>query len=345
MKIKELISERLVAKLKGCGMLRDDIFTPEKMDTANRLYLDISTNGQNISYITKERLDRFEGDVWNEELRKKFAIQTKVGRVVQAINGSDLSYADQRKLRYMLFDSTDFEVVLVSGTDIAKYYNRDNYMERRGDLGSSCMSGVPSNFFEIYRKYCKMAVVMHKPSQKICARSVIFYGCESGKGMAEKDLMCKIYSIDDIFYDMLKSWGIENGYWIFDGGYSARYFITGHDSRQSISDYEPYFSTDMFLPEDMMFIPYLDNFEYAVLSLDGSSAISPYYTYPFGGSYEDKFGNHDTQGNETYRASYCEDYCSGCNHPCSECYKETHGGWDRDDDDDYYGDDYDEWDD
>ncbi|MGL5717070.1 MAG: hypothetical protein ACRCX2_28900 [Paraclostridium sp.] len=348
MRIEDIISKRLVAKLKECGMLKADIFTPEKMDSANRLYLDISTNGQAISYITKERIERFQTpdgglDVWNEDLRKKFAIQTRPGRVIQTIYGTELPYSEQRKLRFMLFDGTDYEVQVVSGTDIAKYYNVDYYEERRGDLGGSCMSRVPSNFFEIYRREARMAVVMKKSTQKICARALIFDNCKSGTGMEDRPLMCRIYSNDDIFYDMIKNWAIDNNIWIFDGGYAARKFITGHDQYFNIDEYKPYFLVNYWVMDDIPFTPYMDNFEYCVKArVEGELkyAFSPYYVYPFGGSCINYYNTHDTQGGDTY-CGEGQDYCYNCEFPCSECHKNEHGGWDRDnyDDDDY---DYDE---
>ncbi|MGL5713795.1 MAG: hypothetical protein ACRCX2_12305 [Paraclostridium sp.] len=348
MKLENMISVELTGKLKECGMFKEEIFTVEKMQSADRLYLDISTNGQAISYITKDRLDRFDGNVWDTELRRKFAIQTKPGRVIQAINGSELPYSDQRKLRFMLFDLSDYEVQVIRGVDIAKYYNEDNYEEKRGDLGASCMRYVPSSFFEIYRRHCSMAVVMKKSTGKICARSVIFEGCKSATGYPDKTLLGKIYSIDDIFFDMIKNWAIEREYWIFEGGYSSTQFIVGHDEYITISDYKPYFPMEYDLPSDVYFYPYLDNFEYAVVyEHEGEEhyALSPYYTYNPSGGYISRWSLHDTEGGDIDRAS---DYCESCHFICGDCWKEKHGGWYsvgyRDDDDWDYDNDDSDWD-
>lgn len=355
MKIENLISSRLTEKLVECGLFKKEIFTTEKLDTADRLYLDISTCGQQISYITKDRLSRFiqedcaTPDYWDEELRRKFAIKTRPGRVVQHIFGSELPYSDQRKLKRMLFDDSNYEVVVVTGDDIPKYYNRDNYEERRGELGSSCMSGCPSSFFMMYKKYCEMAVVMNKTTGKITARAVIFKNCKSGSGKENKDLMCRIYATDDMFYDILKDWGIANGFWIFNGGYSAREFITGHDETYSIDRYKPYFETEEYLQSEQYFIPYLDNFEYCVAypDVEGKKKyiITPHYGFAPCDSYDiiRYDGNHCTQGGDGIGDRY--DYCEGCDCVCSDCYKDAHGGWDYDSyDDDYdYEDDDSEW--
>ena len=338
-----LISRELTEKLTSVGMMRDTIFTPEKMIEADRLFLDISSNGQQISYITKERLDRFgcvvdedgnitdAGDVWGLELRKRFAIQTRPGRVIQTINGTELPYADQRKLKLMLFDGTNYEVQIKTGTDVQKYYNSDFYDEQRGDI-MSCMSECPSSFFEIYKKYAKLVVVMNKTTNKIVARSVMFEGCKSASGMEDKDLMCRIYASDDIFYDMLRNWGVENGKWIFNGGYSASQFIVGHDAFFPISDYKPYFVTERYINDEFSFLPYMDNFEYSV-KYDGEYVISPSVRIPFDGRYDTYESNQSTGGGYGYGSPY--DYCEGCDGVCAECYKENHGCWGDDDDCDW----------
>lgn len=346
LRIEDLISKNLVSKLKGAGMFKGEIFNVENLTRADRYYLDIALDGQQISYITADRFERFkneetgEYDFWCEDLRRRFAIKTRPGRVIQHIYGSELMYSEQRKLRYMLFDSSNHEVMLVTGNDIAKYYNEDTYEERRGDLGSSCMRYCPSSFFEIYKKYCKMAVVMNKHTGKISARAVIFENCKSGTGYPSRDLMCRIYATDDIFYDMLKSWAIDNEIWVFNGGYSARDFITGHDEYFGIDEWKPYFVTESYLQDEMAFIPYLDNFEYCVESSDGTYSISPSKYYPDGDDYERYSGNHDTDGGYGYGSNY--DYCDGCSFPCEDCWKDQHGGWDGDsydyDDDDGYWD-------
>ncbi|MGL5715391.1 MAG: hypothetical protein ACRCX2_20400 [Paraclostridium sp.] len=339
-----MISERLTEKLRGCGMLREEIFSIENMERADRLYLDISTNGQSISYITKDRLDRFDGNVWDEALRKKFAIQTKPTRVVQAIYGKELPYSDSRKLRFMLFDLSDYEIQIIKGIDIAKYYNVDMYEERRGDLGSSCMRAVPSSLFEVYRRHCSMVVVMRKSTGKICARSVMFENCKSANGYKDETLLSKIYAIDDIFFDMVKNWAIDKGYWIFEGGYSSRQFIIGHDEYITIEDYKPYFPMDYDLASDVNFYPYLDNFEYAVVyEYEGEEcyALAPYYTYNPSGGYISRWSLHDTEGGDIGRTS---DYCQDCHFECGDCWKGQHGEWDYAGYRDY--DDYDdeEWD-
>jgi hypothetical protein len=63
---------------------------------------------------------------------------------------------------------------MVEGDDIAFWYKSENYAERSGTLGNSCMSGV-NNIFNIYTKnpeVCKMLIL--KEDDKILGRALIW---------------------------------------------------------------------------------------------------------------------------------------------------------------------------
>lgn len=284
------ISTRLMNKLESVGAFDESIFTFEKMHEADRLFLDISTDGSSISYITEDRMERFGAvwyeagemwintkDVWDEELRRKFAIKTKPGRVIQKIAGCELSYGIQRRLRAMLFDSSMYEVQIVKGSNIGKYYAEHNYDEYRGDLGSSCMRTVPSSFFMIYKDHCEMAVVINKNTGKITARSLIFNDCFSAnknETYSNITLMSRIYSVDDVFYDMLKDWGLRKGYGIFDGGHSASSILLPDNDLILIDEYMPCFAIEGNPMHEYSSLPYIDNMPYAVCDDDGNWVLT-----------------------------------------------------------------------
>lgn len=338
-----MISKRLREKLEKVGLFNSEIFSDGCFERADRYYLDISSDGSSISYITGDRISRFksvdsgcgklEDNVWNEELRKKFAIKARPGRVIQAVYGMELPYSDQRKVRFMLADLSDYQIMVLEGNDIAKYYNEDNYDENIGVLGSSCMRYCPSSFFEFYKQYCQMIVVMRISTSKIVARSIFYPSVESANGYIARPMMGRIYASDDIFYDMMKSYGIEKGYYIFNGGYSATEFIIGHDKYMRISEFKPYMITQNLINDEFAFLPYIDNFEYSLVLDNGMTIITPEREYiPDGTSYESWRENQDTEGTTGY--GYASDYCEGCSFPCGDCWKAEHGGWYGDDSDD-----------
>ena len=337
-----MISVRLREKLEKIGFFNDEIFPDGCFDRADRYYLDISTDGGSISYITKDRLSRFgDGNFWDTDLRRKFAIKARPGRVMQTVHGDSLTYAQQRKIRFILSDFTDYEIQVVEKDDIAKYYNEDNYDEHGGDLGSSCMRYCPSSLFEFYKKYCKLIVVMRKSTEKIVARSVFFPEIHSANGYEPVSAMGRIYATDDVFFDMLKTYGIENGYYIFNGGYSATEFIIGEDEYKTLEEYRQYFVTDKLINDEFAFLPYIDNFEYSLKLRSGATIITPDIEYhPDRDEKEFWRGNQDTEGLAGY--SYGDDYCEACSFPCKDCWKASHGGWTPEIDDpcfDCYGED------
>lgn len=334
-----MISKRLRDRLESVGLFNDTIFPEGCFERADRYYLDISTDGDSISYITKDRIPRFESadagldNVWNEDLRRKFAIKSRPGKVIQAVYGEELPYHQQRKIRFMLADLSDYQIMVLEGDDIAKYYNEDNYDEYGGDLGSSCMRYCPSSFFEFYKKYCKLIVVMRVSTSRIVARSIFYPEVLSANDYEPRSMMGRIYSTDDVFYDMLKGYGIDNGYYIFNGGYSATEFIIGHDEYMRISEYKPYMVTNGLINEAFPFLPYIDNFEYSLLLDSGATIITPDKDFiPEGESIDIWRGNQDTEGLTGY--SYGDDYCEDCSFPCEDCWKAEHGGWNGSRDDD-----------
>ena len=64
---------------------------------------------------------------------------------------------------------------LVEGSDISFWYDSKNYVERSGNLGSSCMAGKNSSVFRIYEmnpEVCKMLIL--KEDDKILGRSLVW---------------------------------------------------------------------------------------------------------------------------------------------------------------------------
>lgn len=335
-KMGDLISKRLMDKLVSCGINVDELLSVEGMTDNDRYYLDIATDGVTVSYITEARFNNFETsegvyDFWNEELRRKYAYKTKPGRVFQCIHGSELSYETQKKLKLMFFDQSNYEVMIVEGNDIAKYYNEDYYAENKGDLGNSCMRHCPSSFFEFYKAECKLVILMHKPSEKIVARAVLYPEVHSYFECNDTiKALGRIYASDDIYSEIVKNWALENDFFYFNGGYSATKLI-GATTEYMISDYRPYVITKEYLPHQYSFTPYVDNFEYTIRLTDGRNIIATYDS-DYRGEYYEYESLHNTEGG--YHREE-EDYCHCCTFDCNTCWEFERNHWNRDDDCDY----------
>lgn len=325
----KLVSDRLLEKLDKFNICYDGWFDYSNMSDKGRWYLDIATDGESVSYIPTNRLDKFDGDFWNEEIRRKMAMKTKPGRVLQYMAGKELSYETQRKIRSMLFNADDFEVRIMTGDDVAVAYNEDNYDEDRGTIGNSCMRYCPSSFFELYKKYACIATVVRKSNDKICARSVMFHNCYSLACDFSLTVLSKIYSVDDLFEDMLMGWALEQGYYVMKSGRGCNYMAHKDDNEIRVDDIKPIFELDEYVNHELNYLPYIDNFVCTVLDCDGTPYLSPS---------EDYFPDYiEYIENCCYRGGYAvmerhdyKNYCEDCTFKCSECWKSANtGDWEE----------------
>ncbi|MGL6023182.1 MAG: hypothetical protein ACRC0F_01055, partial [Cetobacterium sp.] len=253
-----MISLRLKAILEEVGLYDEEMFTQENCVERDRFYLDIATNCESFSYIKADRLNLFEGDYYNESLRKKYATQTKPGRLIGWMLGRELSYPEARKLRARMFNSDNYEIITVKGDDIAKYYMKDTYEQNKGTLGSSCMAEVPSNFFQLYKDYARMVIVINKNTGDITARSIIFDNVESGVDMGRATFLSRIYSTDDAFEDMIKDWARALGYYVFCGNYANREIITPEGEFADVAYFSPFIRLCNNAIDSFAFLPYID---------------------------------------------------------------------------------------
>ena len=108
---------------------------------------------------------------------------------------------------------------LVSGDDIAFWYNSDNYKERGGSLGNSCMA-QKRNIFNIYVKnpdICQMLIL--KEEDKILGRALVWKFESIRSGVGEKFegveyFMDRQYTIKDSDVNKFRNFAKEKG-WIY----------------------------------------------------------------------------------------------------------------------------------
>lgn len=359
-----MITLDLKEKICSAGLWVDEIFTKENLEKHDRMYLDISTDGRNISYITKDRLDRFNGDYYNVELRRKFAVQTKPARLYQHIAERTLTYVESENLISQFVEFDDYEIKILTGDDIAKYYHEYYYHINEGTLGSSCMRDAPKALFQLYVDYCEMAVIMHKSSNNIVARAIIWPNFEVVRNedlFKGKKLMSRIYYAEEDFGQYLKSWARQNGYAVFNGGYDADSLLLENGKEVSINDVKPYIPLGDIDYSYYNAYPYVDNFEYferlscdisILTSFDGDGDIYDKIGDEFDCTvtYEECNNLHCTDGNDLWGFyDSCDDYwydnvCDGCVLNCDTCraYFEREYEENARDDDDYDYDDDDE---
>jgi hypothetical protein len=102
-----------------------------------------------------------------------------------------------------------FEVV--KGDDIHYWYDSDRYFERRGTLGSSCMSSADEDWLEIYTSNPeKVNLVIFKSQDddtKIIGRALL-WTLNDGKRF-----MDRIYTVNDSDVNLFREFAKENGWY------------------------------------------------------------------------------------------------------------------------------------
>ena len=147
------------------------------------------------------------------------------------------------------------EFVLVSGSDITKYYNEKNYLEVNGTLGNSCMRHEEcEDYLQIYEDNAKLLIC--KKNNKIIGRAIVWE-------LPEGTFMDRIYTCEDYLVNQFIDYA-RNQKWHYrcdnsllsDGDYQEWY--GPEDNYYSIKQYD----LTIELPRVYEFVPYVDSFRY-----------------------------------------------------------------------------------
>ena len=249
--------------------------------------IDIGNESDTISYIESDRLIKMfqEDDTYTEksnitfskwmsdksskdsEFWKQNRTEMKAGRFIKKIfNLSDKTCEEFANLYKSYNDSFNYEFVIVGNTEIAKYYNRDNYdiVNGNSNLAKSCMAFSTadheymkrngSETFEDRLKFyslntnCGLLLLKQKNSKKIKGRCLLW-----------KTVNNDIY-MDRVYVDF------ESDFYLY------RKYATDHNYYSHTMNNKPIIM-EVSLNEDiknlfsntakkMHSIPYLDSFTY-----------------------------------------------------------------------------------
>ena len=101
--------------------------------------------------------------------------QIKIGRLVNQMFPGKFKSAEVEefvnKFKSVMESSSSFEIV--SGDEIEKCYDKKNYLEIRGTLGSSCM-GSKKGIFDLYTKNNNCRLLILKEDDKIIGRALVW---------------------------------------------------------------------------------------------------------------------------------------------------------------------------
>ena len=149
----------------------------------------------------------------------------------------------------------NFEVV--KGEKIAYWYDRRNYQACTSNLGSSCMSGVEPEYFDIYVKNpdkISLVILKNDDGDKILGRALLWE-----LDTPKITFMDRIYTSNDSYIPLFKDYCYKNGWYHKQAQNSSNHHIESKDDKKTehlfctlrnsrVGDYDKY--------------PYLDTLKY-----------------------------------------------------------------------------------
>lgn len=172
--------------------------------------------GKGVYNLEKLRvIDEKLKDVWlknRQEVRIGRAIRALLTIAGESVLDKDLEvFVNQWKAtvdkindRFEYFD-------VVNGRDIGHWYHYSSNKERSGSLGSSCMSNVDSNYFDIYMTntdVCKLIILRSVEDDSLIVGRALLWTLTDGKKFVDR-----IYTIQDSDVQLFRDYARENGWY------------------------------------------------------------------------------------------------------------------------------------
>ena len=172
--------------------------------------------GKGVYNLEKLRvIDEKLKDVWlknRQEVRIGRAIRALLTIAGESVLDKDLEvFVNQWKAtvdkindRFQYFD-------VVNGQDIGHWYNYLNYRERNGSLGSSCMSNVDQNYFDIYMTntdVCQLLILKSEEDDSKIVGRALLWTLSDGKKFVDR-----IYTIQDSDVQLFREYSKEQDWY------------------------------------------------------------------------------------------------------------------------------------
>lgn len=253
-------------------------------------YISISqSDNTKISYLTPERVEQIsEDEYWSSSRRFQAKPGAFVSKVFKNISSRDI---EKFSNLYKTFTKkSKFELKVVSGSDIKRYYHYDSYQSDRGTLGASCMKHESSQrLLDIYSDNSdKVSMLVMVDSDGYLMGRAILWNFDSYK------LMDRIYTVcDEDLAFWFKKWATENGYLYKSeqNWYNTLQFEKIGDKRQELKlkvsldsadqKYYPYMDTFKFIDSDFNLYNYQPDGVtfYTLCSTDGCRQSPDYLRF------------------------------------------------------------------
>lgn len=232
-------------------------------------YLDLSTTTKgHLSYLTKERIEKITKEdecqnFWNAKMRYHARPGSVLKKMFSFFRDYEIEHFTTQFLS--ITDPPVYRMLVVKGTDIAKYYDHANYFEQKGSLGGSCMKAVNERFFDIYVNnpdFINMLVMLNQ-NDKVMGRAVLWLG-------KDFKVLDRVYVCNDLYIKYFKSWAQENScyYKEYNNWYTPKHMMLGDES--VFADFEIKLNVSKFDK-----YPYLDSFKWLNTKTNKISNFKP----------------------------------------------------------------------
>lgn len=308
-------------------------------ESSGKTYAYVKFQSGNKGVYNSQRLqlvDDSSRQVWSTNRQ-----EIKVGRAIRALlNVAGETFVDKdieafvnqykATIDKMNDKFSNFEVV--TGDDIAYWYDNEKYSQRSGTLGNSCMASAPSEYFEIYTSNPdKCALIIYKDPdnpERICGRALL-WTLSDGKRFVDR-----IYTVRDSDVQLFRDFAKDKG-WYY------KYSNNSGSSSQAISPTGETVELDLTISVqsgNYDNYPYLDTLKYYTPKtgrLSNRSEPGSYTLEDTGGEYiscgecggSGRVTCYDCDGDGTISCRRCdgdgEVTCKGCkgegDMDCSNC--------------------------
>jgi len=183
-------------------------------------YLDLGQGNDSISFVIDSKAKTLD-EPWKQSRN-----EIRVGKIVRSLlklSGENFSdrqiedFVNKFKSTIDLGDEDQFSrFEIVSGKDILKYYNINNYEEfDEGQLGHSCLNNKPYEIFDMYvmnPDVVKLVILKAPTSDKIIGRALLWnvkfyqssrYDYEERDMADEFEEFKKLYETKELFMDRI----------------------------------------------------------------------------------------------------------------------------------------------
>ena len=182
-------------------------------------------NARDIAYhdrlLKKLNKNKKIFDIWNNELRVKYAYMTSPGKFIRKLPIVISDKEVEEFSRLFLKDEICLKVEnvyfdLVKGEDIRKCYLEDNYLDDYGSLGSSCMRGREcQKYLDPYVNNpdnVSLLTLKDITTDKVRGRAIV-WKCFIKDSDEEITLMDRIYTSNSAHEEFFKVYAVKKGWY------------------------------------------------------------------------------------------------------------------------------------